>query len=83
MDTLSVLVEQTRDDSEIDDLRAGMRRHTEQHVPWETYDEVTVVLRDQNRRFLGAALGRQGVAGFESACTQILAVANEPFVLSI
>ena len=55
-----VTVEQTRDDTELDTLRMGMRRHAEQHVRWETYDELTVVLRDQKGRFLGGALGEAG-----------------------
>ena len=56
----SVIVEPARDDSELEALRAGMRRHTERHVPWETYDELTVVLRDESGSFLGAALGESG-----------------------
>jgi len=56
----SIHVEPTRDGSELDLLRAGMRRYTEQHVPVEAYEELTIVLRDSDGRFLGAALGEAG-----------------------
>ncbi len=39
----SINIESTRDDVEIGILRDGMRRHSEQHVRWETYEDLTAI----------------------------------------
>lgn len=59
-DMLRIHVEQDRISDELDELREGMKRHAEQHVPWETYEPLTVVLRDEVNAFCGAALGECG-----------------------
>ena len=56
----SITVEQTREETDLDAIRKGMRRYTEQHVPWETYEELTIALRDHEGKFLGGALGEAG-----------------------
>lgn len=60
MSPLSVTVEGPLLEDEQDTVRAGMRRHIEQHVPWETYEELTITLRDSSGRFLGVAMGDAG-----------------------
>jgi GNAT superfamily N-acetyltransferase len=57
---LSVQVEQELKPSECEVLKVGMRRYIEEHVAWERYDDLTVVLRDEDGQFLGAALGETG-----------------------
>ncbi len=41
-------------------LRAGMRAHAEQHVPWQTYEELSFTLRNESGALQGAALGETG-----------------------
>lgn len=60
MSKLTVKIESMPVEAELEVLRAGMRRHTERHVPWETYDDLAVVLRDESGQFYGAALGEAG-----------------------
>jgi len=60
MNTHSIHIEAPLNDEERDTLRAGMRRYIEQHVPWETYEELTIVLRDSSGQFFGVAMGDAG-----------------------
>lgn len=41
-------------------VRAGMRRHTERHVPWEGYADVVIVARGEGGEVLGAGIGETG-----------------------
>src|SRR5262249_43552925 len=44
----------------LDLIRASMRRHTESCVPWETYDDLAILARDDDGSLIGAALGETG-----------------------
>ncbi len=44
----------------IDAVKQGMRQHTESCVPWEEYQELTVVARADDGQVIGAALGETG-----------------------
>jgi GNAT superfamily N-acetyltransferase len=41
-------------------VRAGMRRQTEKHVPWEGYADVVIVARGEGGEILGAGIGETG-----------------------
>jgi ribosomal protein S18 acetylase RimI-like enzyme len=60
--TTRVQIEQvsSRSDELLEAVRAGMRRYTESQVPWEGYDDLTVVARDDQGQLIGAALGEAG-----------------------
>lgn len=57
---LTVQLESALPSADLDALRAGMRRHIELHVPFETYEDITVSLRDEEQNFHGAAVGEAG-----------------------
>ena len=56
----AIRVEAELAEKDLDQIRAGMRRHTESAVPWETYQDLNVVLRDEENTLIGAALGEAG-----------------------
>ena len=57
---MTPIFESDLSESDLDILRNGMRKYTEEHVPWETYEEVTYSIRDEDGKLQGAALGEAG-----------------------
>lgn len=47
-------------EEELVKIRAGMQRHTESHVPWESDKELNILARDDDGRIVGACLGKTG-----------------------
>lgn len=56
----SVSIEASLDETELEVIRAGMRRHTQQHVPLESYQDLNAVCRDEQSDLVGVALGETG-----------------------
>ena len=49
-----------RGEKDLEIIRRGMQRHTEQFVPAETYADLTFTMRDDDGQLQGAALGEAG-----------------------
>lgn len=47
-------------ESDLEIVREGMRHYTALHVPYQDYHPVQVILRDENNKLVGAALGEAG-----------------------
>ncbi len=56
----NIQVESLLNDSELQLVKDGMRRYTEQQHAWGDYRPLTVTLRDEQKTLLGAALGEGG-----------------------
>ncbi len=57
---MTITEEETRSPEVLETVKAGMRRHTESQVPWEEYQDVTILVRDADGRLIGAGLGETG-----------------------
>ena len=57
---MHISLEETRDPSILDLVKAGMRRHTQSCVEWEEYRELTVVARNERGEVVGAAFAETG-----------------------
>lgn len=55
-----IKIESARSHEHVELVRAGMRRHAEQCVGSEEYEDLTVVGRADDGRIMGAALGEAG-----------------------
>ncbi|MCC6696513.1 MAG: GNAT family N-acetyltransferase [Candidatus Hydrogenedentes bacterium] len=56
----TVCIEAVRPDSLLERVKTEMRRHTESHVHWEQYAELTVVARNAAGEVAGALFGETG-----------------------
>lgn len=55
-----ITVEKSLDDSELQLVHDGMSRYTRAHVDYDSYERITITLRDENKTLKGAALGEAG-----------------------
>ncbi len=57
---MKINLENNLDESDLEIVRAGMRHYTALHVPYQDYHPLQLILRDENNKLLGAALGETG-----------------------